>query len=73
MVACTSKILGSVQALRKHNADYNLYDNGGCTAIHWAVDSCDVKMLEWMAEDGADFNIRDRGQGGWTPLIRCGK
>ena len=73
MVACTADILDSVRILRQHNADYYIFDNGGCTAIHWAVDARSVKLLDWMAQDKADFNVKDRGHGGWTPLIRCGE
>ena len=73
MVACTANMVDSVQLLRKYNARYDIYDKGGCTAIHWAVDSRSVKLLDWMASDNADFNVRDRGNGGWSPLIRCGK
>ena len=73
MVACTADQLDSVRTLRQHNADYYIYDNGGCTAIHWAVDARSIKLLDWMAKDNADFNVKDHGNGGWTPLIRCGE
>jgi ankyrin repeat protein len=72
MAAVTANQLEAVQLLRKNGADYYIYDNGGCTAVHWAVDAKNVKMLDWMATDGVDFNIKDKGPGGWTPLIRCG-
>ena len=72
MIASTAALLEAVQALRKHGADWYVYDKGGCSAVHWAVDSRNVKLLDWMgAKDGVNFNIQDRSHGGWTPLIRC--
>ncbi|KAL8566032.1 hypothetical protein ACOMHN_062761 [Nucella lapillus] len=71
MVACTACSLQSVRKLREHSADYHLYDNGGCTAVHWAVDTGNRELVELVAKDGANLDIKDRGHSGWTPLMRC--
>nr|KAG5696751.1 hypothetical protein BaRGS_013560 [Batillaria attramentaria] len=71
MMVCAAGKLEPVKVLRKHGARYDLFDNGGCAPIHWAVDGNNVKLIEWMAEDGADLNLTDKGHGRWTPLIRC--
>lgn len=73
MIVCAAGKLESVKALRKYNASYNIFDNGGCSAVHWAVDSQNIKLIEWMGHDGADLNLQDKSQGNWTPLIRCGE
>lgn len=71
MMVCAAGKLDPVQVLRKYKASYDLFDNGGCAPVHWAVDGNNVKLIDWMAEDGANMNLKDKGQGHWTPLIRC--
>lgn len=73
MMVCAAGKLETVKVLRKHKARYDMFDNGGCSAIHWAVDSNNYKLIEWIGEDGGDLNLQDRGKGNWTPLIRCGE
>lgn len=71
MMVCAAGKLETVKVLRKHKARYDMFDNGGCSPIHWAVDSNNYKLIEWIGEDGGDLNLQDRGKGNWTPLIRC--
>ncbi|XP_053407058.1 fibronectin type 3 and ankyrin repeat domains 1 protein-like isoform X2 [Mercenaria mercenaria] len=70
MLACFAGQLECVKILRKNGAKYDDFDRGGSAPIHWAVDGGNVKLLDWMIEDGADVNLRDMNSG-WTPLIRC--
>ncbi|WAR22336.1 FANK1-like protein [Mya arenaria] len=70
MLACYSGQLDSIKVLRANGARYNDFDRGGSAPIHWAVDGGNVKLLDWMIQDGADVNLRDLNCG-WTPLIRC--
>jgi ankyrin repeat protein len=72
MLACYAGQLECVKILRKYGAKYDDFDRGGSAPIHWAVDGGNVKLLDWMIEDGADVNLRDLNSL-WTPLIRCGK
>ena len=72
MVACLNNQIDSVRLLRKYGADFYLADNGGSTAIHWATDARSVKLIDFLAESGADLNVQDSSQARWTPLIRCG-
>ena len=72
MLACFAGQFEAVKLLREHGAKYTDYDRGGSSPMHWAVDSGNCQLIDWMIKDGADVNIRDGGSG-WTPLIRCGK
>lgn len=46
---------------------------GGVTLLHMAVEFCDMDMVEWLLQSGADANVRSAvdadGYGGWTPLF----
>lgn len=70
MLACFAGQFDIVKILRNAGARYEDYDRGGSTALHWAVDGGNIKLIEWMIEDGADVNIADHNCG-WTPLLRC--
>jgi len=72
MLACFAGQKDTVKMLREHGARYEEYDRGGSTPMHWAVDSGNSQLLDWMIHNGADPNMRDK-QSGWTPLLRCGK
>ena len=49
--------------------------NGGVTLLHMAVEFCDVEMVGWLLEQGADVNAPAgtdyEGYGGWTPLFHA--
>lgn len=62
--------LNVVQALRQHGARYQLQDKNGLTALHWACDSKNAELVDWMLNDGADVDVRDCN--GHTPLLRVG-
>lgn len=71
MLSCFTGQLEVVKLLRKYNAQYDDFDRGGSTALHWAADGGNVKLIDWMIHNGADVNMRDH-HSGWTPLLRCG-
>lgn len=71
MLACYAGQLDIVKKLREHGASYDVHDKGGTTPLHWAVDSGNTKLVDWMINDGANVNVPDH-QTKWTPLIRCG-
>ncbi|KAL3864042.1 hypothetical protein ACJMK2_005754, partial [Sinanodonta woodiana] len=70
MLSCFAGQLDVVKLLREKGARYDIYDKGGSTAMHWAVDGQNNKLVEWMIKDGADVNIKDHNSH-WTPLLRC--
>ncbi|XP_046333005.1 fibronectin type 3 and ankyrin repeat domains protein 1-like isoform X1 [Haliotis rufescens] len=70
MLSCFTGQLEVVKLLRKYNAQYDDFDRGGSTALHWAADGGNVKLIDWMIHNGADVNMRDH-HSGWTPLLRC--
>ncbi|GAB1603885.1 hypothetical protein Ahia01_000669800, partial [Argonauta hians] len=53
-----------------NGARYDIFDLGGSSAVHYAVDSANCELIEWLIKDGCDVNMRDRNIR-WTPLIRC--
>lgn len=72
MLACFAGKLDVVRILRENGARYDIFDRGGSTALHWAVDGGNVKLLDWMLEeDHVAVDVPDRSAG-WTPLLRCG-
>uniref|UniRef100_A0A0L8HVC8 Fibronectin type-III domain-containing protein n=1 Tax=Octopus bimaculoides TaxID=37653 RepID=A0A0L8HVC8_OCTBM len=70
MHACIYGQLSTVKILCKNGALYEDYDLGGTTPLHYAIDSCNCDLIEWMIGDGANVNIQDKNAG-WTPLMRC--
>ena len=71
MLSAYAGRLDSVKELRHNGASYTQKDRGGCTALHWAVDSGRVDVIDWMLEDGAAQHALDVN--GWTPLMRTGE
>jgi ankyrin repeat protein len=71
MVAALAGQVAAVKELRHHGASYDKKDKGGSTAVHWAVDSGNLELVDWMLDDGADIGIKD--DNGWTPLMRVGQ
>lgn len=61
----------------KHPAPYAFATplTGGVTLLHMAVEFCDMEMVEWLLERGADVNAPagtdPDGYGGWTPLFHA--
>ncbi|MCY3773732.1 MAG: ankyrin repeat domain-containing protein [Gemmatimonadetes bacterium] len=49
--------------------------SGGVTLLHMAVEFCDVELVRWLLERGADVNAPtgtdQDGFGGWTPLFHA--
>ena len=49
--------------------------SGGVTLLHMAVEFCDVEMVGWLLDHGADVNAPagtdQNGFGGWTPLFHA--
>lgn len=72
MLACFAGQLDAVQILRENGALYDIRDRGGSTAMHWACDSGNSRLIDWMIKDGCDVNAKDR-TAGWTPLLRVGE
>ncbi|KAG8551139.1 hypothetical protein GDO81_003978 [Engystomops pustulosus] len=69
MLACFAGHLDIVKYLREQGASWESRDKGGCTAMHWAVDGGDVKVIEWMIADGCQVDVKDSCSR-WTPLMR---
>merc|ERR1712136_460197 len=44
------------------------YDSSRLSAVHWAVDSGNMDLMEYMLADGANIECMDNQ--GWTPLHR---
>ena len=63
--------LACVKELRHFGADYDKKDRGGSTSFHWAMDSKNTEMIDWMIDDGANMEVMDLN--GWTPLLRVGQ
>lgn len=57
-----------VQSLLKKDVDLDAVDDTGETALHKAVQN-DSEVLKSLIDAGADLNIQDRLNGGWTPLM----
>ena len=70
MLACYCAKLEVVKELKFHGADMTIKDKGGSTALHWAMDSHNTEVIEWLLDQGADIEATDYN--GWTPLLRCG-
>lgn len=68
MVAAYSGNLQAVKCLRLFEASYELCDSSRLTAVHWAVDSGNMELMEYMLADGANIECFDNQ--GWTPLHR---
>ena len=71
MLAAYAGKLGCVKELRHLGAQYNIQDRGGSTAFHWAMDSKNTELIDWMIDDGANMEATDFN--GWTPLLRVGE
>jgi ankyrin repeat protein len=71
MLASFAGKLDAVKELCYHGADKQMADKGGSTALHWAMDSGQSDLAEWLLENGADINATDVN--GWTPLLRICK
>lgn len=68
MLAAFGGKLSCVKELRHYGASYAVQDRGGSTAFHWAMDSKNTEMVDWMIDDGANMEATDYN--GWTPLLR---
>ena len=58
--------LNLVRMLLKHNADLNIQDNSGYTALHLAVNARDENLVRLCFEHHADVNIQNNS--GYTAL-----
>jgi len=59
----------TVRFLMQHGADLNAVDNDGKTAMHGAAFKSWVKMVQFLADNGAEIEIWNRkNKQGWTPL-----
>jgi len=68
MLAAFSGQLDVVKELCYHGANKHLTDKGGSTVLHWATDSGNRQLVEWLLDNGADLNAADMN--GWTPLLK---
>jgi ankyrin repeat protein len=60
----------AVRLLLALGADVNAVDDNGETAMHGAAYQSRSKLVEFLAEHGADVNIWNRkNKAGWTPLM----
>ena len=70
MLAAFYGKLHLVKILRQYDASYDLRDNSGMSAIHYAIDGGNCDTIEYMITDGANVNDVDTING-WTPLLRA--
>jgi len=68
MLASFSGQLSVVKELCYHGANKQLADYSGSTVLHWATDSGNAQLVEWLIDNGADINAVDVNR--WTPLLR---
>jgi ankyrin repeat protein len=60
----------TVRILLDHGADVNAVDENGETAMHGAAYQSRARLVQLLAERGADVNIWNRkNKAGWTPLM----
>ncbi len=60
----------AVRLLLNLGADINAVDDEGKSAMHGAAYKSWTKMVQFLAEQGADINVWNRkNKRGWTPLI----
>jgi uncharacterized protein len=60
----------AVRVLLGLGADVDAVDDNGETAMHGAAYQSRYKLVEFLAEQGADINIWNRkNKAGWTPLM----
>lgn len=71
MLAAFNGRVQMVKDLRYAKAQYDIKDNGGSTALHWAMDSRSAETIEYMLADGADLKAVDDAL--YTPLLRLGR
>ena len=70
MLAAFYGKLHLVKILRQYDASYDLRDNSGMSAIHYAIDGGNCDTIEYMITDAANVNDVDTING-WTPLLRA--
>ena len=78
MLASFAGKLDSVKELTYFGAKFDLRDKGGSTALHWAMDSGNTELIEYILDLRKDkidrnINIDCTDTNGWTPLLRVGK
>ena len=62
--------LEAVRLLLELGADVNAVDDNGETAMHGAAYQSRSKLVQLLAERGADINVWNRkNKSGWTPLM----
>lgn len=67
MISASPKSENTLRRLIEINADVNLLDHSGFSALQIAVTSDSTPAAEMLLEAGADINTRDSQQ--WTPLM----
>jgi len=69
MLACFIGSKEIARKLRDAGLQWSTTDKNGCTSLHYAVDSCNKRLIEWMIAEGAPLEAKDTVSG-WTPLLR---
>ena len=71
MIAIRDGQLGAMTLLIKHGADVNVPGKEGKTALHYAIDRCDVscEVLSCLIKNGANVNAYSGD--GYTPLMKA--
>jgi ankyrin repeat protein len=68
--ATEEEALEAVRMLLDLGADINAVDDNGETAMHGAAYQSRPKLVEFLADRGADINVWNRkNKPGWTPLM----
>ncbi|BES96830.1 Ankyrin repeat [Nesidiocoris tenuis] len=68
MVACFGGYKAAADALVNRGVNWDMVDSNRCQALHYAVDGCQLEMVRYGIDRGADVNAQDKF--GWTPLMR---
>ncbi len=67
MIAAAKKYAKIIEILLEKNAEIDLQDNDGWTALVPAINTKDKNIVQFLLDKGANINIRDKN--GNTPLM----
>jgi len=71
MTACASGHPSIAQLLSNCGADWSAVDRNGCSALHHAVTSGNIKVVEIALDNSPEDLSNQYDATGWTPILRC--